>query len=130
VTERRFPPISQLGVSSMILTIVSTIWLAAYIPKHPPLGPSIAMMAGAGVLLLANVIALALIKEFAWQTFWTVAGWTLLAYAIIAGMLLYTFLYDEVRGGVLVLMTLSLVAFAVNVPILLGFGVARYQPPD
>jgi hypothetical protein len=88
------------------------------------------MMAGAGVLLLANVIALALIKEFAWQIFWTVAGWTLLAYAIIAGMLLYTFLYDEVRGGVLVLMTLSLVAFAVNVPILLGFGVARYQPPD
>ena len=42
-------------------------------------------------------------------------------------MLEFVFLYEHVRGAVLLLMTLSLVSFAVNVPLLLGFGVARYQ---
>jgi len=41
VSERRLPPVQQLGVVSMILTIVSVIWLASYIPKHPPLTVSV-----------------------------------------------------------------------------------------
>jgi len=44
VSERRLPPVQQLGVASMILTIVSVIWLASYIPKHPPLTVSVVLM--------------------------------------------------------------------------------------
>jgi hypothetical protein len=32
-----------------------------------------------------------------------------------------------VRGGILVVLTLSLVVYAVHVPLLIGFTVARYQ---
>ena len=127
MTERRLPPVQQLGVVSMILTIVSVIWLASYIPKHPPLTLSVVLMILAGVVLGANLTLLSRVREFSWTTFRAVAGWTLVAYIVIAGMLEFVFLYDHVRGGVLVLMTLSLVSFAVNVPLLLGFGVARYQ---
>lgn len=125
--ERRLPPVQQLGVVSMILTIVSVIWLASYIPKHPPLTLSVVLMILAGVVLGANLTMLSRVQEFSWTTFRAVAGWTLVAYIVIAGMLEFVFLYDHVRGGVLVLMTLSLVSFAVNVPLLLGFGVAQYQ---
>jgi len=127
VTERRLPPVQELGVVSMILTIVSVIWLASYIPKHPPLTLSVVLMSLAAVVLAANLTLLARVQEFSWSTFRAVAGWTLAAYVVIAGMLEFVFLYDHVRGGVLLLMTLSLVSFAVNVPLLLGFGVARYQ---
>ena len=125
--ERRLPPVQQLGVASMILTIVSVIWLASYIPKHPPLAVSVVLMILAGVVLATNLTLLSRVQEFSWSTFRAVAGWTLVAYVVIAGMLEFVFLYDHVSGGVLVLMTLSLVSFAVNVPLLLGFGVARYQ---
>ena len=127
MSERRLPPVQQLGVASMILTIVSVIWLASYIPKHPPLTVSVVLMILAGVVMATNLTMLSRVREFAWQTFRAVAGWTLVAYIVIAGMLEFVFLYDHVRGSVLLLMTLSLVSFAVNVPLLLGFGVARYQ---
>lgn len=127
MNERRLPPVQQLGVVSMILTIVSVIWLASYIPKHPPLTVSVVLMILAGVVMATNLTMLSRVREFAWQTFRAVAGWTLVAYIVIAGMLEFVFLYDHVRGSVLLLMTLSLVSFAVNVPLLLGFGVARYQ---
>lgn len=125
---RKLPPVQELGVVSMILTIASVIWLAAYIPKQPPLAPSVVLMAAAGGVLAANLVLLSRAREFAFATFRVVAGWTLVAYVVIAGMLEYVFLYDHVRGSVLVVMTLSLVSFAGNVPLIMGFGVARYQP--
>jgi hypothetical protein len=125
---RKLPPVQELGIASMTLTIVSVIWLAAYIPKKPPLAPPIVLMALAGVVLAVNLVLLARASEFSFATFRVVAGWTLVAYVVIAGMLEYVFLYDHVRGSVLVLVTLSLVSFAGNVPMIMGFGVARYQP--
>jgi hypothetical protein len=130
VSERRLPPINWIGIASMDLTIVSTIWLASYIPRRPPLVPSLVLMCLSGALLLANAVLLARLRDFAWRTFRVVAAWTLAAYAVIAGMLEFAFVYDGTRGAVLLLMTLSLLTFAVNVPVLVGFGVARYQPAD
>jgi hypothetical protein len=127
VSERRLPPVQQLGIASMILTIVSVIWLASYIPKRPPLTLSVVLMLLAALVLVVNLALLSRVREFSWSTFRAVAGWTFVAYVVIAGMLEFAFIYDGVRGGVLVLMTLSLVSFAANVPLLLGFGVARYQ---
>ena len=40
------------------------------------------------------------------------------------------FVKDGTRGGVLVVLTLSLAVFAVHVPLLIGFTVARFQPLD
>ena len=55
------------------------------------------------------------------------AKWALLAYAITAGLIEYAFLRNDVSGGVLVVLTLSLVVYAVHVPVLIGFTVARYD---
>jgi hypothetical protein len=41
-------------------------------------------------------------------------------------MILYVFLRDHVSGGALVVLTVSLAVFAVHVPMLVGFTVARY----
>jgi hypothetical protein len=130
VTGRRLPPIDYVGIASMVLTIVSTIWIASYAPRRPPLAPAIVLLALAGVLLVLNGALLVRLREFAWETFRRVAFWALVAYVVIAGMIEFAFLHDGTRGVVLLLLTLSLGSFAVNVPVLLAFGVARYQPGD
>ena len=95
--------------------------------RHVPLGPAVALLAASIVLLAGNLISLALVPDFHWRRFFAVAKWTLLAYLIIAGLIEYSFLRDHIRGGVLVILTLSLVVFAVHVPMLVGFTVARYD---
>jgi hypothetical protein len=39
------------------------------------------------------------------------------------------FIYDHTRGSQLVILTAMLAVFAVNIPLLLGFSVARFQDP-
>ena len=53
-----------------------------------------------------------------------------MAYAVIAGMIEYVFLRNHLSGGPLIVLTLSLVIFAVHVPTLVGFTVARYYEPE
>ncbi|HEY2301568.1 MAG TPA: hypothetical protein VGH66_06725 [Acidimicrobiales bacterium] len=43
-------------------------------------------------------------------------------------MLECAFVLDHSRGGILLVLTLMLAIFAVNIPLLLGFSVARHQP--
>jgi hypothetical protein len=78
-------------------------------------------------VLVANLVALSRIEGFNWDAFFDVAKWALVAYAVIAGMLEFVFLHNGTSGGVLVVLTLSLVVYAVHVPLLIGFTVARYQ---
>ena len=41
-------------------------------------------------------------------------------------MIEYAFIYDHTRGNVLVVMTLLLLVFMLDAPIILGFTVARF----
>ena len=82
------------------------------------------------LLLAGNLVALARVPDFPWSRFFEVAKWALLAYVVIAGMIEYSFLRDHIKGGVLVVLTLSLVVFAVHVPVLVGFTVARFDEPE
>jgi hypothetical protein len=84
------------------------------------------MLAAAAVLVLADVVLLARLREFAWPVFFQVAKWSLLAYSVMYGILEFTFVYDHVAGSTLVVLTLMLVVIAVDVPMLFGFSVARY----
>ena len=93
---------------------------------HVPLGPAVGLLAASALLLVVNVALLSRVREFDWPRFFEVAKWSLLAYAVIAGMIEYVFLRDHVSGGALVVLTLSLAVFAVHVPMLVGFTVARY----
>lgn len=123
------PPIPLVCVTSMALVLVSGIYLASYLPRRAPLAPAVGLVAAAGATLLVAVVLVAGLRRFAWDTFFLVVKWALLAYAVIAGILEYVFVYDGTRGTMLVLLTLSLLVFAVDIPVLFGFSVARFQAP-
>ena len=129
MTERRLPPVTPIAMTSLALIVIGGIYLAAHIPNHVPLGPAIALLAASALLLAINLALLARVEGFAWNRFFEVGKWALLAYAAIAGMIEYVFLRNHVRGGTLVVLTLSLVVFAVHVPTLIGFTVARFYEP-
>ena len=128
--ERHLPPVTQLGMLSLSLIVAAVIYLSAHLPEHVSLGPAIALLAASGLLLIGNVAALRRTEGFAWGRFLDVARWALLAYAIIAGLIEYVFLRNNTSGGPLVVLTLSLLVFALTVPVLIAFTVARYDDPD
>ena len=121
------PPVTEIGAASMISIAAGVIYIAAYLPKHAPLGVPIVLLVVAAALQLANAVLLSRIADFAWYRFFQVGGWSLLAYAIIAGMIEYAFIYDDTRGTQLVVMTLMLILFMLNVPVLIAYTVARYE---
>lgn len=123
------PPIPLVCVASMALVLVSGTYLAAYLPRRAPLGPAVALVVAAGAVLVVGVVLVSRLQHFAWDAFFVVVKWALLAYGVIAGILEYVFVNDGTRGTMLVLLTLSLLVFAVDIPVLLGFSVARFQAP-
>jgi hypothetical protein len=129
MSEQRLPPVTELGMASLALIVAGGIYLAAHIPAHVPLAPAIALLGASVLLLCCNIALLARVQGFAWDRFFAVAKWALLAYLIIAGLIEYAFLRDQLSGGPLIVLTLSLAVFAVHVPLLIGFTVARYATP-
>ena len=126
--ERKLPPVTGLAIAALILVIAGGIYLAAHLPRPAPLGPPAAALVLAVLALLTAGALLARVPDFAWHTFFVVAGWTLAAYLVIAGMLAFVFVLDGTPGRLLVLLTLMLAVFAIDVPLLLAFSVARYAP--
>ncbi len=129
MTETRYPPVTQLGMASLALIVAGGIYLSAHLPEHVSLAPAVILLACSALLLVGNLAALSRVRGFAWDRFFEVARWSLLAYAILAGIIEYAFLRNHLSGGPLVVLTLSLVVFAVHVPTLIGFTVARYDEP-
>jgi hypothetical protein len=126
MTERRLPPVTQIGMASLALIVAGGIYLAAHLPQHVPLAPAVILLAASAALLAGNLAALSRVEGFAWDAFGQVARWALLAYAITAGLIEYAFVRDHLSGGPLVVLSLSLVVYAVHVPMLIAFTVARY----
>ena len=127
LVDRKLPPVTEIGAASMVAVAVGVIYNAAYLPKHAQTGVAIAILVVAAALQLVNAFLLSRIRDFAWARFRQVAGWSLLAYAVIAGMIEFAFVYDHTRGTQLVILTLLLALFMLNVPVLAAFTVARYE---
>ncbi|MCU1494942.1 MAG: hypothetical protein JWO62_2706 [Acidimicrobiaceae bacterium] len=130
VYDRRLPPIGAVAGLTTAVVVAGGIYLAAHLPTPAPLAPAVALLAAAGALLLGNLVMLARVPGFAWGRFFLVARWALLGYLIVAGMLEYVFLLDHTRGAILAVLSAMLAIFAVNVPLLLAYSVARYQPVE
>lgn len=126
MSERRLPPVTEVGMASLALIVAGGIYLSAHLPNRVPLTPAIVLLALSALLLVGNLLALARVEGFAWDRFLAVAKWALLAYAISAGLIEYAFLRNDLTGGPLIVLTLSLAVYAVHVPMLIGFTVARY----
>jgi hypothetical protein len=125
--DRRLPPVAEMAVGSMALVIVGGIYLAAHLPHGAPLGAAVGLLAAGGALMVGAVVSLSRVRPFAWSTFFLVVRWALLAYLVITGLLEFVFVFDGTRGSTLVVLTLMLAVFAVDVPLVIGFTVARYQ---
>lgn len=121
------PPVTQLGMASLALIVAGGIYLASHLPQHVPLAPAIVLLAASAALLATNLFLLSRVPGFPWDRFFEIARWAFLAYAVIAGTIEYAFLRNHIKGGPLVILTLSLVVFAVHVPVLIGFTVARFH---
>ncbi len=130
MSERKLPPVTQIGMTSLALIVAGGIYLSAHLPDHVPLAPAVVLLVLSGGLLALNMLLLYRVEGFPWARFFAVAKWSLLAYVVTAGLIEYAFVHNHLRGGPLVVLTLSLVIFAVHVPILIGFTVARYYDPE
>jgi len=126
-TGRSVPPIAEVATASMALVIVGGIVMASYIPRRPPLALPGILLAASAALMVANVIWLTRLRDFPWSTFFTVARWALVAYLVSAGLIEFAFVKDHTRGGPLVVVTLMLAIFAVNVPLIIAFTTARFE---
>ena len=124
--DRSYPPVTQMAMASMALIIAGGIYLSANLPEHVSLGPAVILLVLSALLMAANIVSITRVPDFAWEQFFTIAKWSLLAYLVIGGMLEFVFIHNGVRGGTLVVLTLSLLVFAIHVPTLMGFTVARY----
>jgi drug/metabolite transporter (DMT)-like permease len=127
--RRRLPPVAELTTVSLALVVVGGIVMASYAPRRPPLGgPAVLAVAGAA-LLLAAVFLLSRLRDFNRARFGLVFRWALLAYVISAGVIGFAFVRDHTRGAPLALVTVMLLIYAVDVPVIIAFTVARYSSP-
>ena len=126
---RRLPPIAQLTVCSLALVVIGGILMASYVPRRPPLGVPGLLTVVSAALLLAGAFLVSRLQQFAWPRFFVVFRWALLAYVISAGMIGFAFVRDHTRGAPLALVAVMLVIFALDVPVIIAFTVARYSSP-
>jgi hypothetical protein len=129
MSERKFPPFTELGMLSLGLIVIGGIYLSSHIPQHVALGPAIGLLIASVAVMLVNLTLLSRVPGFAWPRFFQVGKWALAAYAFTAALIEYAFLRNHLKGGPLVILTLSLLVYAVQVPTLIAFTVARYDTP-
>jgi hypothetical protein len=126
----RRPPIWECGVATLVLVIVSVVYLAAHLPGKPNTVPVYVLLALGSLLVGAQLVLVGALSNFSRRSFHEVTGWALAAYVVIGGMIEYVFIRDHTGGEELWLLTWGLVLFIVDVPLILGFSVARYQRAD
>ena len=117
-------------MASLALIIVGGIYMATYVPRRPPLAVPAVLLVASAALLALDAVWIVRLRDFARDRFVAVGRWALLAYVVSAGMIEFAFVRDHTRGGPLVVVTLMLVIFAVDVPLIIGFTVARYHRPS
>ena len=127
MNEQTLPPVTQLAMASLALIVAGGIYLAAHLPQQVPITPAVILLAASALLLAVNLVLLSRVRSFAWNRFFEVGRWALLAYVIIAGLIEYAFLRNGMSGGPLIVLTLSIVVYAIHVPLLIAFTVAQYD---
>jgi hypothetical protein len=123
----RRPPIWECGLAALVLVVVSVVYLASYLPSKPNTIPVYVLLTASTLLIVAQLVLIGSLSSFSRSSFHAVAGWSLAAYIVIGGMIEYVFLRNHTSGEELALLTWGLALFVLDVPLILGFSVARYQ---
>lgn len=127
---RRLPPVTELAVISVALVLSGGVYLGAHLPHQPPLAPAVGLVAGGGLLTLVALVLLSRIRPFAWGAFFLVLRWAFVAYLVEAGLLAFVFIYDHTAGTTLALLIVTLAVFALDVPVIMAFTVAKYRTTE
>ncbi len=120
-------PVAELVTVSLALIVVGGVYMASFFPDPPPLALPTALLAASVALLVAGMVLAVRARDFAWVRFRQVMRWALLAYVVSAGMIEYAFVRNHASGKPLLVVTLMLVVFALDVPVIIAYTVARYQ---
>ncbi len=120
------PPVGTVGVIALILIVIGGIYMSSFYARHVSLVVPVILAIAAGIALIYAIVSALLARALVRSTFFKVLKWTLLLYVVVAGMLEYVFVYDGTRGNILVILTAMLVIFAVDVPMIISFTVAKY----
>jgi hypothetical protein len=126
---RTVPPVTQLVIGSLALVIIGGIVMAGNFPQPPSLAIPVALLAGSAILFAVSLLLLTRHPGFDWPVFFGVARWALLAYLVIAGMIEFAFIHNHAGGAPLLVLSLMLLMFALDVPLSIGFTVARFAQP-
>jgi hypothetical protein len=129
MSQRKHPPFTEVGMLSLALVVTGGIYLSSHIPQHVSLGLPTALLIASAALVAINLALLSRVPGFAWFRFFQVGKWALAAYLFTAALIEYAFLRNHLKGGPLVILTLSLLVYAVQVPAMIAFTVARYETP-
>ncbi|MDQ2960170.1 MAG: hypothetical protein M3R48_03870 [Candidatus Dormibacteraeota bacterium] len=124
---RTFPPVAELVTVSLGLVVVGGIVMAASFPSPPSVAIPVVLLAVSVAFLVTGLTLMARQLDFAWATFRLVGRWALLAYVISGGMIEFAFVRNHATGAPLLVVSLMLVVFALDVPVIIAFTVARYQ---
>ena len=120
-------PIVACIVGTIISCILAAGIIIVYIPAEAPMWGPIMWVCIAAVLTVATIVLILRKKPFARKRFFTVAQWVFLYILVLSGMAEYVMAFDGMRGKTLVVMTIILLLFLVNIPMLWGFSVARHE---
>ena len=123
----QLPPITEVGVGALILVVIGGVYLSSYYPRRSPLLLPTILAVVSAVMVIVNIAMIVRSDSLAKTLFLKVGKWALLAYVVVAGMLEYVFVLDGTRGNALILLSLMLLIFAVDVPVIIAFTVARYS---
>jgi hypothetical protein len=127
--EASSPPVTQLVIGSLALVLVGGILMAAQFPD-PPLTAPVLLLVGSAVLFASCMVLLTRQPVFAWGVLAQVGRWALLAYVVIAGMIEYSFVHNHATGTPLLVLSLMLVMFSLDVALSIGYSVARFAEPS
>ena len=125
--DTKSSPVIACIIGTIISCILAAGIIIAHIPEPAPMWGSIMWVCIAAVLTIATIVLILRKRPFARKLFFTVAKWVFLYILVLTGMGEYVIAFDGVRGEPLVVMTIILLLFLVNIPMLWGFSVARHE---
>lgn len=125
--DTKSSPVIACITGAVISCILAAGIIIAHFPESAPMWGSIMWLGIAATLTIATITLILRKKPFARKRFFTVAKWVFLYILVLTGMGEYVIIFDGTRGEPLVLITVILLLFLVNIPMLWGFSVARHE---
>ena len=120
-------PIVAASIAAIAFAFLAIGVIAAYLPKSVPLAWPETFLVISAILTVVAVVLLSRRQSFAWPLFFEVVRWVCILPLIFAATAIFIFLADGTSGVTLGIMIAVLLLAAINIPLVIGFSVARHE---